>query len=280
MFDVQVATKTWLRFGQFKKPFSRQQITPFFRTEFPDRAITDRAFGAGRDIGITLHNGYEYSPPWEWTIGMFNGTGDVSTLQGVVVTEDEMGNVTGVDTSGAKFTNVPRDFKPAIVARVGHNHGKLRAYSEADLEGGPLRWGVGLSVQAEGDLDANDQSNQKAELDYILKVRGFSTTGGLYAQTAQDGPRVRDLGKSLVGFHVQAGHMIAPKWQLAARYAMVGNTAIAGTQPTDQQELGLSVNYYGHRHDAKFQGAVRMVKTGDASFGDLILIELSSVMGF
>ncbi len=280
LFDVAVGTHTWLRVGQFKKPFSRQQITAYHRTELTDRAITDKAFGAGRDIGITLHNGYEKSPPWEWTIGVFNGTGDASTLQGVVVTEDDLGNVTGVDVSGAKFTNVPREFKPAVIARVGHNHGKLRGYSEGDLEGGPLRWGVGLSVQAEGDLDRNNKSNQKAELDYILKVQGFSSTGGLYGQTAQDGDSVYDQGKSLLGFHVQAGFMIAKRWQLAARYAAIGDTAIGGTQPTDQQELSIGASFYGHRHDAKVQGAVRLFKTGDAKFTDFVLFELASVIGF
>lgn len=274
LVDIEVAHHTWLRFGQFKKPFSRQQITAFYRTELTDRAITDKAFGAGRDIGITLHNGYEKSPPWEWTFGLFNGTGDASTLQGVIVNDDV------VDTSNAKFTNVPREFKPALLARVGHNHGKLRGYSEADLEGGPLRWGIGLSVQAEGDLDRNNKSNQKAELDYIAKWNGFSTTGGLYGQTAQDGTSVYDQGKSLLGFHVQAGYMLDKHWQLAGRYAMVGDTAIAGTQPTDQQEISIAASYYGHGHDAKVQGAVRLFKNGDAKFTDFVLFELGSVIGF
>ncbi len=273
--EVALARHTWLRFGQFKKPFSRQQITAFFRTEITDRSITDRAFGAGRDIGFSLHNGYEGSPRWEWTIGMFNGTGEASKLEGVTLDADGM-----VDTSKARFTNVPVEFKPIVVARVGHNHGKLRGYSEADLEGGPLRWGVGLSLQAEGDLDRDDQSNQKAELDYILKWHGLSTTGGLYAQTAQDGERVTDQGKSLVGFHVQGGYMLAKHWQLAGRYAMVGDTSIGGTQPADQQEIAIATNYYGHGHDAKFQGAVRLFKNGEARFTDFVLVEISANFGW
>lgn len=273
--DYALGHHTWLRFGQFKKPFSRQQITGFFRTEISDRAITDRAFGAGRDIGVALHNGYEASPPWEWTIGVFNGTGDVAKLEGITV--DDAGVV---DSSKAKFNTVPREFHPIVVARVGHNHGKLRGYSEADLEGGPLRWGVGLSIQAEGDLDRDNKSNQKVQLDYIVKVRGLSTTGGLYAQTAQDGTSVYDQGKSLVGFHVQAGYMLAKHWQLAARYAAVGDTAVGGTQATDQQELALTANFFKHAHDAKFVGAVRLFKNGDAKFTDVVLFELGANLGW
>lgn len=273
--DYALGHGTWLRFGQFKKPFSRQQITAFFRTEISDRAITDRAFGAGRDLGVSLHNGYEASPRWEWTIGVFNGTSDVPKLEGITV--DDAGVV---DSSKAKFNNVPREFHPIVVARVGHNSGNLRGYSEADLEGGPLRWGVGLSIQAEGDLDRDNKSNQKVQLDYILKINGLSTTGGLYAQTAQDGNSVYDQGKSLVGFHVQAGYMVAKHWQLAARYAAVGDTAIGGTQPADQQELALTANFYKHAHDAKFVGAVRLFKNGDAKFTDVVLFELGANLGW
>ena len=280
LFDVALSKAVWLRVGQWKKPFSRQQITAFYRTELTDRSITDRAFGAGRDIGIALHNNYEQSPPWEWTLGVFNGTGEAARLEGVTAMTDPITGEPIVDTSNAKFTNIPRDLRPMIVGRVGHNHGKLRGYSEADLEGGRLRWGVGLSVQAEGDLDGNDQSNQKAEVDYILKWNGLSSTGGLYAQTAQDGPQLRDLTRSLVGFHVQGGYMVSKRWQVAARYAAVGETAIDGTQPTDQQEISIGASFYGHRHDAKVQGAVRLFKTGDGKFTDFILIELGSVIGF
>ncbi len=278
--EVALGHRTWLRFGQFKKPFSRQQILPFFRTEISDRAITDRAFGAGRDIGVSIHNGYEGSPRFEWTVGVFNGTGDATRLEGVTaIVDDTTGEVT-IDSSKAKLTNVPRELLPIVVARVGYNHGKLRGYSEADLEGGPVRWGVGLSVQAEGDLDRDNTSNQKAELDYILKVNGFSTTGGLYAQTAQDGNSVYDQGKSLVGFHLQAGYLLAKRWQFVGRYAVVGDTATGGTQATDQQELAITANFYKHNHDAKFFGAVRLFKNGDAKFTDFVLVEVGANLGW
>ena len=54
-----------IRAGQWKRPFSRQQITSSGSQELVDRAITDSAFGAGRDIGIALHNNYEKSPTFE-----------------------------------------------------------------------------------------------------------------------------------------------------------------------------------------------------------------------
>ena len=36
--------------------------------------------------------------------------------------------------------------EPQLVARVGYNHGKIKGYSEGDLKGGALRFGLGASV--------------------------------------------------------------------------------------------------------------------------------------
>jgi hypothetical protein len=48
-----------LRVGQWERPFSRQQITSSGSFHLVDRAITDKAFGCGRDLGIAFHNDYE-----------------------------------------------------------------------------------------------------------------------------------------------------------------------------------------------------------------------------
>ena len=78
--DARLSGSTWVRAGQWKRPFSRQQITSSGKLELGDRAITDKGFGAGRDIGIALHNGYEDSPAIEWIVGVWNGTGDAASF--------------------------------------------------------------------------------------------------------------------------------------------------------------------------------------------------------
>src|SRR5688572_7255210 len=45
-----------VRFGQWKRPYSRQQITSSGNLQLVDRSITDRFSNAGRDIGIAVHN--------------------------------------------------------------------------------------------------------------------------------------------------------------------------------------------------------------------------------
>lgn len=268
-FDVAPVEDVWLRVGQWKRPFSRQQITSSGRLETTDRAITDKTFGAGRDIGIALHNNYEKSPGLEWAIGVFNGTGDGARF---VPTLDEDGAITG----GA-FTNVPLEFRPAVVGRIGLNRNGIKGYTEADLEGGPLRWGAAASVWLEGDFDHNNTSSQKAELDYVVKAQGLSTTGGVYAMTAQDGEDVTDQTASFVGFHVQAGYMLTEHWQASARYALV-DARLEGVD--GQQEISVGGNFFAFGHDAKFAGGVRFTKNGDAGFDDLVQVELGANVGF
>ncbi len=283
-FDLEVSKDVWLRFGQWKRPFSRQQITSSGRLETPDRAITDKAFGAGRDIGVAVGNRYEKSPDLEWAVGVFNGTGDGAKLEGITATVDPVTGEAVVDSSKAKFVNVPKEVLPVVVARVGINRNGIKGYSEADLEGGPLRYGVGASVQLEGDFDENDKSSQKLELDFIAKANGLSTTGGFYAQTDQKAsaePSVTDAELSLVGFHLQAGYMVVPKrWQVAARYAFVDDARSSDAQKPDQQEIQLAASFFGLGHDAKFAGGVKLVKNGDAGFEDNVVIELGANVGW
>lgn len=272
--DVKLTDTVWLRAGQWKRPFSRQQIGSSGRLEITDRAITDKAFGAGRDIGVALHNNYEKSPDLEWALGVFNGTGDGAKF---VPTTNDDGEVTG----GA-FTNVPGKFRPAVVGRIGLNDGGIKGYSEADLEGGSLRWAAAASVWIEGDYDGGNNANQKVELDYIVKASGFSTTGGLYAMTSQTKAQPFSSQElSHVGFHLQAGYMVTPRFQGAARFAMVdAQTKFEDSAVKDQQEISVGGNYFAFGHDAKLAGAVRFIKSGDAKLTDSILLELGANIGF
>ncbi len=71
----------YFRTGQWKRPFSRQQLNSSARLEFVERALTDKAFGAGRDIGIALHSNAK-NDGFEYTVGLFNGTGDKGKFSG------------------------------------------------------------------------------------------------------------------------------------------------------------------------------------------------------
>lgn len=204
-----------VRAGQFKRPFSRQQLTSDGRLELVDRAITDAGFGAGRDIGLMLHNGFSRSPTFEYAAGVFNGTG-----------------------------NVPDRLHPMIVVRAGYNHGGIKGYSEADLEGGALRFGVGFNVAADFDADDDDDGLVRLGLDYILKLHGFSASGGLYYATAQSGPGFGAQAFSSMGLHAQLAYVIAGRYQPTVRYAVL--TPTGPRNETYEILGGLTLFLFGH----------------------------------
>lgn len=273
-FDVKLADDVWLRVGQWKRPFSRQQINSSGKLELNDRAITDKAFGAERDIGVAIRNDYEKSPDIEWIVGVFNGSGVGARFH---PTFDADG-----DVNGGSFSNLPTRFKPTFIGRVGLNDGGIKGYSEADLEGGGLRWGAAASVWIEGDYDSDRKSNQKVELDYVVKNAGFSTTGGFYGMSSQtEAAPFSSQELSHVGFHLQAGYMLTPKLQAAARFALVDvRPDFESGSAADQQEITVGGTFYAFHHDAKLVGAMRLLKTGDGSFTDDMLFELGANVGW
>ncbi len=231
-----------VRAGQWTRPFSRQQITSDGSQQLVDRTITDKAFGGGRDIGIALHNNYEKSPEFEYAIGLFNGTGEKST-QSVAV------DPTTGEGSAAVPTNIPVKLHPALVAHVGYNYGGLKGYSEVDLEGGPLRFGIGGAGYFGFDADRNNDSIVRGQLDAIVKAHGFSTTGAVYVSSVQAGQGFGDRAFGALGFHLQAGYLIAEHFEPAVRVAIVapdGNN-------NDERELSLGLNWFPFGHTVAWQ---------------------------
>jgi len=268
-----------LRVGQWERPFSRQQITSSGSFRLVDRAITDKAFGAGRDLGVAFHNNYEKSPKVEWALGVFNGTGDKPWFEGDFEgtgATDADGNITveGEVSSKAKPTNVPDRLRPALVGRVGFNTGKIKGYSEADLEGGPFRFGMAASVQA--DFDASDEGKgaTRADLDFIMKVEGFSLDGAIYVASVQDGDGFADQQYGAWGLHAQAGYVIAGRVEPVVRYALVD---LDGDDNNTQEILG-GIALYVFKHNLKWQTEAGPVLRQDPA-GDLTDVVVRTQLG-
>ncbi len=240
------------RVGQYKRPFSRQQITSSGKQELVDRAITDKAFGAGRDLGVMFHNNYEKSPTFEYAVGVFNGTGDKASFTGEALVDPDTGE--GEVTSG-KFSNVPHQNHPMVVGRVGYNYGDLKGYSEADLEGGDLRFGIGLGGLADFDADQDDASAIVGNVDFIVKAFGFSATGGVYVSSRQSGTDFGDRAYNAAGYHLQGGYVIAEHFQPVVRYAFVEPY---GPDNAYEEILG-GLAVYPHGHHLKWQTDAEVV---------------------
>lgn len=256
-----------LRVGQWKRPLSRQQIASSSVFAFVERAITDKGFGSGRDIGLALHNNYEKSPGFEYAFGVFNGDNDgISNADKPKFSGSaSFDPVTGESeiSSKSKFTNIPETFDPMLVVRAGWNHGGIDGYNEADLEGGGLRVAIGASVLFDPDLDADgDGGGLTAELDYALMIAHFSTTGGVYVASSFDN---EDGGLQATGFHLQAGYVIAKLVQPALRYARV---MPEGGDPQQEIALGVSVFLHGQAVSWQTDAAALTEGEGDAMTTD------------
>lgn len=242
-----VSKKLHLVLGQFTRPFSRQQITSDGRLNLVDRAITDKAFDGGRDIGFVLQNNYEESPTFEWAVGLFNGVGNKSHLSGEVMSS----TITGLgEIEDGKFSNVPKIFDPVLVLRLGYNYGGINGYSETDFEGGGFRFALGASTMINFDSAESTDAQTRAELDFIFKLHGFSTSGAYFVKTVQNGASLFDQGEEKSGAHLQLGHLFARRYQPVFRYAFVQN----GSKTETETALGFSVYFF--KHNVKWQTAV------------------------
>lgn len=263
--DYELGARTYLRAGQWKRPFSRQQITSSGSLELVDRSITDKAFGGGRDIGVAIHNDYDAAPAGiEWVAGVFNGTGDKPVFSGDVVVDPVTGEG---EVVGGGFSNVPDMLAPMIVTRLGWNSAAKEGYKEADFKGGPLRWGVGASGLVEFDADDDDDSSVRGEIDYYAKVEGVSTTGGLYVATAQDDTDFADQSYDAVGFHVQGGYMIDDTFQPVVRLAMVAPDG----DDNNTLELAGGLSLYKFEHGFKWQTDATLLSHEGTSTTDFLI---------
>jgi hypothetical protein len=231
-----------LRAGQFKKAFSRQQVASTADLTHVDRAITDKYFGAGRDIGVALMGGKE-SKGLQWETGLYNGTGDKPVFDGTAVVDPKTGEapVTG------KFTNLPGVFTPIAVGRVSFGYGGIKGDTEGDLEGGPLRFAVGTSMYSRLDPAAEPEAGRTAaEVDGIVKLYGFHADAALYASLA--GGPVGSAPEG-VGGHVQTSYVIAEQFMPALRYAAIQPLEADGEL---QQEVAAAFTVFLFGHSAKW----------------------------
>jgi hypothetical protein len=247
-----------IRAGQWKRPFSRMEIVSDFGSEFLERSIANEFGGGGRDLGIAVHNDYEKSPEGiEWAAGLFNGTGE-KPLPTAAKCEDPTDPETC--TIGTP-TNVPPDFGPMLVLRVGWNKGKIKGYSEGDLEGGALRFAVGASYKVnfkdleKQDLDADGEEDSllehAVEADFIVKVNGFDLSGAVYLVK-------NNIADAEVGFYGQAGLFVLPKAvQVCGRFAMVPS------EVPDENDLEVlaAFNWYWQGHNMKWMTDAGILKT-------------------
>jgi MFS family permease len=220
-----VRDRLTLRVGQFKRPFSRSFITLASQMSMIDRPSTvgPSVFGDNTDIGLMLHN--EGSGRFEYSVGVFNGTGP---------------NV------------VPQHVHPLVAARVGWATAGSNPYGESDLEGGGPRFGIAAAALVDFDADGDDASFASGLVDVMFKASGFSLSSAVYVGTRQAGPRWSDQRLATLGHHTQLGWVVAKRFEPVVRYAFVRPMG----EGREQHDVAGGLNLFFRGHAFKWQNSV------------------------
>ena len=258
--DQQLAASAWLRAGQWKRPFNRQELVSDFASEFNERANTATFVGGGRDLGIAVHNDYEKSPEGlEWVVGVFNGFSGGADRPSLATTCTQNAMTSAITCATPTPSNFPTDFGPAVAARAGWNHGKIKGYSEGDLEGGPVRVAIGASYKIDlanfskrKEATVVDNLSHGLQADLMLKVEGFGLELGAYMMKLKSA----DAG---FGVLVEPSYFVIPKRvQVAARFAY------APVAARKQIEARAALNYFLQGHAWKWATDVGVLQlTGE-----------------
>ena len=264
--NYKLGDSVQVRVGQWKRPFSRQQINSSSKLALVDRAMTDKKFGAGRDIGVALHNGYEKSPEFEWAVGVFNGT-SVKPSIATSVSLDNSDPAAPTASASSKMANTVSRFQPAFIGRFGYNMGGIKGYSEGDLKGGDFRLSLGAGAMWLHSYD-DEASAMRANVDFMMKVSGFAFSGAFYAamdESADDDGNM-SLGLSAMGLHAQANYLIAQSYQPVLRFEWHMPDEV-GPGSEDEKVMTLGFNWFFHGHKVKWQTDISAAMTSDDTDG-------------
>ncbi len=215
-FDYRWYKSHHIRVGQYKVPFTTYRMQSFQRLAFADWAIVTKYFGAERQMGVCVHNGYEKPPTWAYAIGVFSGqNARASHAVGMAgIYGEPVSNPSDLAEPGPKA-----EFHPAVFAHVSYNRNGASVQSESDRTGGGLRGSVGLN--GGWDFDPNRYQNLKGRFasEVLLKYRGasFRSIGylGLVKIGCPGGTRT-----GMTGALVQGAYRFAGRYEVAARYAI------------------------------------------------------------
>ncbi|MCB0345014.1 MAG: hypothetical protein KDD66_07845 [Bdellovibrionales bacterium] len=235
-----------VRMGQYKQPFSRQELSSSAELQFPDRSIANEHFAPSRQQGVMMHGdmgGIEYAA------SLWNGESD-----------------------GEGRNRGPEDNKLAGTVQVIGNIGDYGSRKhEGDIEmtedfgatmGGAVSYGQGNTAEG-GDFDKVD-----VNVDAALRMAGFSLQGEWYWSSQDFDDIPGDAGeREDTGGYVQGGFYFVPQeWEAAARWAYVDYDEDVSAID-DEMEVTVGLNYHIWKHSLKIQNAVSWIETTMANPG-------------
>lgn len=228
-----------LQVGQYKVPFSMQELTSDTRQQFVDRGITN-TFAPARDAGITL-TGLVADGKFGYAVGAFNGAGESKGQddQGLMV----VGRI-WVDPLG-KY----RLSEGTVDAKDAHELHFGAAFRTGEADKGPSVAGVFE--------DPNDE--RALQFEAAWRFSRLFATFEYFMETAEFTNPVVGPDVDRNGWHLQGAVMAIPeKLEFGVRYAVVdGNEDVPGSELTESR---LGANWYLKKHNLKVQFDVGQVE--------------------
>jgi len=208
--------------GQYKTPFSRQELYNDGVIQFPERALATDAFKPSRDIGV-MGAGSFNKGMFAYQAGVFGGGGQntLRTDSRVMPVVRLVWNAIG--TMGASEMDLQDHQTPALSFGVDGFTNEVRKTAANAFDvlvlnyTGPAGW-VGRNITA---FDTDEEIHVKSwEFETQFKWHGLSLQGEYYKGRAEgDASGVKVYA---YGWYAQAGYFILPKrLDLAARYSFV-----------------------------------------------------------
>jgi len=237
-FSLEDAWVNWgfesganLRFGQFKFPFGREELTSSGALEFEDRSIASSQFSPSFEPGAMVH-GTAYNGEWEYYIASSNGQG------------------TGASNPSGSNQNGLRNGFRVVYNPLGAF--KVDGPAFQTVDDGSTKLGLGFAVNQNSDSTGKNTVTPGADTTTTnLEAQLFS---GPWAVLAEHYDRNSDSlpgGASDVnddGNTVQVGYFLVPnRWELVSRISNINFDAAP-----DQDEKSIGVNYYVDKHNGKW----------------------------
>jgi phosphate-selective porin OprO/OprP len=244
--DIQI------RLGQFKIPFTRYRMMSFSRLTFVDWALVTKYFGAERQRGFAVHNGYTKQPRFAYVLGVFTGQNarashGVGLAEAFGATVDNPSDL--VDPAAMEAAH------PEVGLHLSYNHGGIDTATDTDLKGGPLRFSAGVSGANDLRPDPIRDFSYRVAFEVLIKTHGLSVFAAFYSGFAARDGNHQDQQHAMLGMLAQLSYLVWSRLEFSGRYALVDidddlreqSRNSAEGQAGDlnrEQELTFGVNVY------------------------------------
>jgi phosphate-selective porin OprO/OprP len=232
-----------VKFGQYKVPFGRQELTSSGSQMFIDRSDVSNRYARGRETGLQLW-GLTAGNKLEWRVGAFNGNGRSNTTN---------------DNDKFQY-NARFQFQP---------NGDPR-YSEIDFDSrDKALWALAVNFEHNDKTRATTSTDTKDLIwgvDFVFKRSGLFLTGEYYDKDAdpETGSDFKDKG-----WFGQAGYLFGGpskgQWNLGLRYGQFDPTDLRDNDK--RKEIGGVLGYYYNKHNLKVEADFRQIEDEAANSG-------------